>query len=544
MSRVSKVVKEERKVREMKPHVNFMGGVSYGMNPYDTLRMVASSSIFGEPQYYRKGMEKVYDRNKLVDTVFDFDSKTTSDIFKEAIQSSLNYDFEKTIRLAAELRTTYMMRLNPQIIMVMASTHPKRKEFDESHPGEFRKINSVVMSRADEPAAQFSAYLYLNGGKSGIPSILKRSWKEKIESLNAYQVSKYKNAEAGMINTIRVCHAKGELVGELMKTGTVKTNETEKTWENLRSEGKSFKEIFNSVNMPHMALLRNLRNIFKEMDSDDRKFAEKVVDKLKKGVLKGKQFPFRYYTAYQMIQKENDISFRNMVLDTLEQCIEISLSNMPKLKGRTMCLSDNSGSAWGAFPSEYGKVCIAEIDNLSSVIAGRLSDEGEIGLFGDKIEVHKVSRKKSVLEQTNELSKGAMDRVGGSTENGIWLFFKDAIENKKFYDNIVIFSDQQAGHGGLYGEGKDYLIDGVDFTAEKWLFQSYVDVMKLLKEYRRKVNPKVNFFTVQTAGYTDAVIPEYIYRGAVLSGWTGKEVVFMDDIIRQWDEIDNRSNQK
>ena len=68
--------------------------------------------------------------------------------------------------------------------------------------------------------------------------------------------------------------------------------------------------------------------------------------------------------------------------------------------------------------------------------------------------------------------------------------------------------------------------------------------MKLLKKYRKEVNPKVNFFTIQTAGYNNAIIPEYIYRGAVLSGWTGKEVVFMNEIIKQWDELDARGNQK
>lgn len=31
---------------------NFMGGNSYTLNPLDTLRIVAASSIFGEPQYY------------------------------------------------------------------------------------------------------------------------------------------------------------------------------------------------------------------------------------------------------------------------------------------------------------------------------------------------------------------------------------------------------------------------------------------------------------------------------------------------------------
>ena len=34
---------------------NFMDGISYRLNPVDTLKMISASSIFGEPQYYRDG---------------------------------------------------------------------------------------------------------------------------------------------------------------------------------------------------------------------------------------------------------------------------------------------------------------------------------------------------------------------------------------------------------------------------------------------------------------------------------------------------------
>ncbi|MBP5674361.1 MAG: hypothetical protein J6X49_18395 [Victivallales bacterium] len=544
MSRISRIVKEIEEKKAQKAQVNFMGGISYGLNPLETLKMVAASSIFGEPQYYRDGMECESHVSECAKKflVLDFDGKNATDVFKETISASLDYDFEGTIRLAAELRTTYMMRLNPQIIMVMAAVHPSRPDFDEKNPGEFRKINAIVMSRADEPAMQLSSYLYLHeGSKSGIPTVLKRSWAEKLQSLNAYQINKYKNAEAGMINTVRICHAKGELVGELMKNGTVNVSESEKTWENLRSEGMSFKDIRKTIRIPHMALLRNLRNILSELDdsAESRDYMIGVLDDLKAGVKTGKQFPFRYYAAYMAIETATDIPYKHLVLDALEQCVELSIDNMPKLKGKTVCLSDNSGSAWGAMTSEYGTVTVAEIGNLSSVIAARLSEEGEVGIFGDKLKMFDISKKTSVLEQARDLSKNRGESVGHGTENGIWIFFEDAIKNERKYDNIFIFSDQQAGHGELYGTKHPYVIDMEHFNITKYYYP-YVDVLKLLEMYRTKVNPKVNFITVQTAGYTNAVIPEYTYRGAILEGWTGKEILFADEIIRQWDELDAR----
>ena len=283
-----------------------------------------------------------------------------------------------------------------------------------------------------------------------------------------------------------------------------------------------------------MALLRNLRNILEENPSDTNLIKD-VVGTLKSGVKNGKQFPFRYYSAMKAVSSECN----PIVNDALEECIDIAAENLPKLKGKTICLSDNSGSAWGAFTSEYGSNQIAVIDNLNSVIAASRSDEGYVGKFGDKLKIYPVSKRNGILSQAEKISKHGDDDVGGGTENGIWLFFKDAIEKNEWYDNIFIFSDQQAGHGGLYGVGSDYVIDGESFKTGV----RYVDVLKLLERYRSKVNPKVNFFTVQTAGYDNALIPEFIYRGAVLTGWTGKEVSFAAKLIEQWDNIEAQKKE-
>ena len=520
--------------------VNYMGGVSFNMSPLETLKMVASSSMFMEPKYYQKESADKYEGtivlDKLVEKYSLFsikDNVKPSDLTRKCISEALDFDFGKTIELALELRREYLVRVVPQLIMVMAAAHPSRARFDEEHPGEFRRINLAVMQRADEPAIQFACWLYLHDfDKKGIPSILKRSWKDRVEKMSAYEAAKYKNAETGLINLVRICHAKGDVVADLMKDGKVEVKEDEKTWENLRSAGKTFAEIMEEIRLPHMALLRNLRNIMEESPSYDK--VKDVAELLKSGVKNGKQFPFRYYAALKALGSDNENPIIN---DALEECIDIATEEMPKLKGKTICLSDNSGSAWGAFTSEYGSNQIAVIDNISSVIAARQSDEGYVGKFGDKLKIYPVSKRNGVLSQAERISENGYSDVGGSTENGIWLFFKNAIKNNEWYDNIFVFSDQQAGHGGLYGEGDSYVINGEKYNVA---FTIYVDVMKLLQRYRSKVNPKVNFFTVQTAGYNNAVVPEFIYRGAVLCGWTGKETLFASKLIEQWDEIERR----
>lgn len=536
---VSAVSNTTSKQNIAKKEINFMGGVSYRINPLDTLKMIAASSIFGEPAYYRDGefsKKTMNVKNRRVNelfqkfSIFDFSEKTTADIMEKAIDEALSYDFGATLELAATLRSTYMMRLNPQVIMVRAAIHPGRKNWTENNPGKFGEINQRVMARADEPAAQLTYYLYKNGKKNNLPSLLKRSWATKLENLKPYAFKKYCKAGLGMRDTIKICHANSPLIDEFLTTGTINVGEEDKTWETLRSQGKSWKDIRSIIRLPHMALLRNLRGIAEEKPSFET--MKLICDELKMGVPYGKQFPFRYWSAYKAIE-ETTIPHKILILDTLEECMDISCDNMPKLKGRTACLSDNSGSAWGAFTSEYGSVTIAEIDNLSSIITARNSEEGYVIKFGDTFKVFPISKKVPILHQLKEMGDG-YDDIGGRTENGIWEFLSKSTKSGDRWDNIFIYSDQQAGHGGLYG------INPSNYREFSY-HDLYIDVMKMINDYRHKINSYVNVFSVQTAGYTNSVLPEYGYRTSILTGWTGKELVFASSIIGTWDEIDDRN---
>lgn len=539
MSKMLDSVKEARSDAKTRRVTNFMGGNSYELNALDTLKMVTASSIFGEPSYYRNGefneakiRDAFYEVDELVEklSVLDdsrFSGKQTSEIMEMVIDEALDEDFGAVLDWAVELRKHYLMRLNPQVIMVRAAQHPGRVAFNEEHPNKFRNVESLVMSRADEPASQLTYFLYKNKNKNNLPNILKRSWADKLSSLNAYQVAKYKNTGLGMIDVVRISHAHSPVLDELMKTGTVTVTEEDKTWENLKSEGKTWEEILNTIKLGHMALLRNLRGIFTEIK--DRETCVKILDELKAGVLNGKQFPFRYYSAYRAIERESKINFEPLILDALEECMDISLANMPKLKGKTITLTDNSGSAWGTIQTEYGSVTVAEIDNLSAVITAMLSDEGYVGVFGDKLEIIPIKKRDGILSQMKYINTVGKD-IGMGTENGIWLFFDKAIKEKENWDNIFIYSDMQAGHGGLYG------INHNDYKEYSCRYNRYIDVMKLLTKYRSTVNSKVNMFSVQTAGYTNVVIPEYAYRSNVMYGWTGKEVLFADAMIKFWNQ--------
>lgn len=546
MSKLSKAVSqmnENNLLRKDETVTNFMNGDSYVINPLDTLKMIAASSIFGEASYYRNSLvedgTKSYLYKEFTDEFYKsnmskYEGMSTTDIFQLSIDDALSYDFEGTLQLAVELRQTFNMRLNPQIIMVRAAIHPDREKFTKTYPGMYKKYHDLVCLRADDPMSQLSYYLWLNNGnKNKIPSILKRSIANQLSHLNKYQINKYKNHEIGLVNSVRITHAHSDNLDELMKNGSVEVIESSKTWEQKRSAGMSWYDIIKTTNIGHMALLRNIRNVFEEVDDYD--FCVKYMEKIIRGVSEGKQFPFRYYNAYNVISN-SDVYNQRYILDMLEECIDISINNLPKLKGKTMCLSDNSGSAWGQINSEYGTVTIAEIDNLSAIIAGRCSDRGFVGKFGDKLRTFCVSKREGILSQTKQINESEGSDVGRSTEGGIWEFFRDAIKNKEFYDNIFIFSDQQAGTGGLYGTHEHIS----QYNKRGYSYDYHINVYKLILDYRKYVNPKVNIFSVQTAGYDNILIPDMSYRCAMFTGWTGKEILFASEYIKQWDEIESR----
>lgn len=543
MSRLSEFSEKEKAQKIIKNSAygayvteNFMGGTSYNLSPLTTLKIVTASSIFGEPQYYRDGLGtpaniKTLKEYSIFSEMFS-DTKSAVEIFEETIDKALDYDFEGTLKFALELRTTYLMRLNPSVIFVRAIQHEKRKEFNEKNPGLMKEIGKKIAERPDDLTNQFDYYMFKNGSKSKLPSVIKRTWAEKLEEYSRYQLNKYKGKK--LIDLVRLSHANSSDINELMKTGKLEVKETEMTWETLKSSGKTWVEILDQIKLPHMALLRNLRGIFSIENNIDAKLAIGICKDLKAGVEKGKQFPFRYWSAYKVISSA-DVSHKQLLLDTLEECIDASVSNMPKLSGKTVCLSDNSGSSWGACPSEYGTVTIAEIANLSSLITALQSDEGEVGVFGDNLSLKSVSKRNGLLTQLEETSERGK-RQGGGTENGIWVFFDNAIKNKTHYDNIFIYSDMQAGHGNLYGH--NHTVGKSKFIHENG--GTYVDVLAMAQEYRKKINPKVNLFTIQVAGYNNNSLPENLYRGAILAGWTGKEPIFAKAIIDTWNEIESK----
>lgn len=548
---------------------NYMAGTSYQpFTPLQRLKLVAASFIRGEAkQYYRssgnldrdrKNVRKMSYSQQLIKDHFiypDFLHKSSVDVFDECVEAALNDDFEGTIKFMVKLRREYFMRKNPQYIAMVAAGHSKRPNFNKEHPGIFKECLYRTIQRPDDMMEQLNSWKGLHDNKkNGLPTCVKKVWAKTLEEMKPYQLQKYKRY---IPDLVRISHPRGRFnknLTDIIKDGSTTVRNDQKTWETLRSGGMKWVDILNQLKwrLPHMAALRNIRGFTKE--TNDLQLLHKYGEMLVKGVEYGKQFPFRYITAYREIKTCNDFSndIKTKLCDILERCLQESMKNFPKLQGDTISLCDNSGSAHGSFTSTYGSTKVSDIGNLSALFtAYNTEGRGVVGVFGDRLALYEVTRDKPLLKQLDDINRLG-EGIGACTENGIWIFFRDAFmkhvkcnKNRPInewdttykFDNLFIYSDMQAGHGGLYGidptEYKNYRIKYESYSADR-----YIDVLELVKDYRKSINTKLNVFTVQIAGYDNSLLPESLYRGAVLSGWTGNEVTYAKRVIELWNELE------
>jgi hypothetical protein len=598
---------------------NFMGGKSFRLNPLDSLKIVCTSMICGESQYYRISDPKK-SKHTFLNTFLqycllpEFYGESSNSYFDTIVNNALDFDFEGCVDFVDKLRNEHFMRLNSNYLLTKAIHHPKRVEFNQKHPLVFK---NAIESVGCLPTDWTTQYKLLKESGKPIPTIWKRAIADKLQNMTAYHAAKYlhgsktngkvkgtkdtdkdqgqdqgqeqvkQNAKkrntllANLIDLVRITHPKPtDVITQLVKNGKVEIADDEQTWEKLRSAKKTWREINQQIRLPHMALLRNLRNILQEYaereDTEEAiKEIEALTEQLVNGVRGGKQFPFRYFSAYKMLKDasiqrtsvdEEDspnpkpkpngkkskskpapkalteaqmTTFTNMkdiVLAGLNKCVLESVESIPPMKGRVDCLSDNSGSSRGGIVSEYGTVNVYEIANLSAILtAYRATEGGSVWVFGDRLEEYVVT-KEPILEQLEKVNNIGND-IGGRTETGVWLFWEKFILSGNRLDTVFIYSDMQAGTGELYVDSSEAL--KLKQRGAALNYGAHVDVLKLVQIYRETVNPNVNVFSVQVAGYDNSILPDILYRGAMLSGWTGKEAKLAYEMSELWDFIEN-----
>lgn len=507
---------KKRATMRSKAHKNYMGGPSYDLSPFAKLYIVASSCYYGESAYYddvQKGTFKAIDEDSYrYDTIrYNWEhlekefgnmsglNRMTS--LETIIKDALEYNPELTIRFFDWLRNEGNIRTTPQVGMAIAF---KEKKVTGDGTRTFTRLDDVLSCLA---------YYIEKYTKNGMSSKMKRSIAKRIERASEYEMAKYRseNKAVSLKDAVRISHAHNDIIDKLMKDELKQTADNT-TWEAYISTNGSTKENWEYVipKMGHMALLRNLRNFDKFEINPDL-----YLDKLIAGVEKGRQMPYRYYSAYCEVTDAR-------VKDALNKCMRIAVKNLPVFKGKSLILVDNSGSARGARISDKSRRCVCDVGNLMGVLTGIVSGSGKVGVFGDRISYLPVNSACDDIMGTTKTVDELGHHVGSATENGIWLALDDAIKSREKFDRIFIYSDMQAGHGGLYGFDNA----GYPIYPGKSRYSEYIDVPRLVNMYRSKVNPDCKLYSIQIGGYGDSIFPEFYPNTAILGGWSDSVLEF------------------
>lgn len=217
------------------------------------------------------------------------------------------------------------------------------------------------------------------------------------------------------------------------------------TWEDALSLGgdkidkrKLWEALIDADALGYMALIRNLRG-FDEAGvskAHAKKVAEIIADPER--VKSSRQLPYRYLSAYKAAP-----SLRWG--QALEEALDLSTANVPKLRGRTLVLVDTSASMQTPL-SDRSKVHYVEAAALFGVALARNAAKVDLYGFATGTFRHELAYGGSVLRQTKQL----VDRVG---EAGHGTDIAGAVRaTYAGHDRVVILTDMQTiGHRYHYG---------------------------------------------------------------------------------------------
>ena len=403
--------------------VNHEGHKAYQMQAKEKLVTQVLTSFFNEEKFYGDNSGEIL----------------------QTLQEVIRTDPEFVSNLAVFARREFNMRSISHVLTAYLAYEPAGKPFVRS------TIKGVAV-RGDDITEIMSCYLNTFG--KPIPNSLKKGIGDVLKTLDEYSLAKYKGDSKAvkMRDLLCLCRPKpqnGEQA-ELWSRCLEGKLAIPETWETQLSAKGNTKEVWQDMidggKVGYMALLRNLRNIIKAHPDNLDKVYEKLRDPV--AVRKSKQLPFRYLSAYKTLKDECLGSSKTY--DVLEDALDASISNLPKLPGKTVIAIDISGSMSDPVSAKSNVRCY-EIAMLLGLIANRICDDAIVYTFNHGVYNVTVSKRISIL---NEVSK---TRCYGGT--AMELPFAAMIDQKVKADRIIILSDNECNsswRGTVQGYADQY----------------------------------------------------------------------------------------
>jgi len=423
--------------------VGHQGGPSSERDSRSELFILAVSNLVGEKTFYEKGMQRDERFVNLVHAV------------------APNYP-EWMAGFLPWLRKEANMRTAP----IVAALESAKAMIAVGIPGS-RQLIANSLDRPDEPGEALAYWLQHYGRslpmpvKRGIADAARRLYNERAllkydtpskpirfgdvivmchirptalwqSDLYKYAIDRRHNRDIEAPATLPTIHARAGLKGvaiEDMDQGDIKA--AGMTWENTLSAAVDKNAAWEKQipTMGYMALLRNLRN-FDEAGISlavSRQVADRLADP--EQVKRSRQFPFRFLSAY------NEVHSLNWG-PALETALNLSLQNLPALRGRTLILVDRSGSMFHR-PSEYSKMDWASVAALfGTALYLRNQPNATLVEFGSTSRELVLPKSTSILRASVKFGQ-----LGGTyTANAIRKHYAG-------HDRVIVITDEQGAFG-------------------------------------------------------------------------------------------------
>ena len=396
---------------------NHEGQRAYTLSDKGTLLQLASTCLMNEPKFYGKPGE------------IETQIRTLS-------EKIIRDDPEFVLKVALYLRKEMYLRSVPMYLLSIVAHEENGKQYVRSYAPH-------IITRADEICESIGCYLNTYG--KPIPNSLKKGVNDSFAKFDEYQFAKYfrKANHPNFIDVARLTHPREpkDLLAKIMAEDLKApyTWEVQLSKQDDRSKEEKWIELVNSGKMGYMATLRNLRNILDTVQ--DQRTIRKVADHLKNedAVRKSMQFPFRFYSAFQMI-KQNSNPYTKFVIGALDKALAISFSNIPRMDGVTFITSDVSGSMSGFGISNKSMIRPYDIGILLSVGASKFTDGCIMGVFGTEFATISPSTSRSILQEVDGL-QNLGTKVGHSTNGHKPIDF--LTRKRRKVDRVLMFTDMQ-----------------------------------------------------------------------------------------------------
>ena len=341
--------------------------------------------------------------------------------------------------IAVEARHKMKLRHVPLLIVREMARY-------ESHRGLIAETLVSVIERADELAEFLS--IYWKDGKTPISAQIKRGLAEAFKKFDEYALAKYnRDSKVKLKDVLFMVHPKpdNKKQEKLWKKLIENKMEIPDTWETELSAGKDKKKTFERLikeeKLGAMALLRNLRNM-KESGVEPKLIFEALENANLKWVL-----PFRFITAAKYApQWESHI----------EKAMFKSLSQKPKLAGKTILIVDVSGSMYGGTLSAKSELNRAEVACSLAVLVRELCEESAIyataGNDGSCIHKTKQVPDRHGFALSEAIYKMSSPLGGG----GIFLtqVMDYVLAEEKNADRVIVITDEQDCDRGVRSPDK------------------------------------------------------------------------------------------